>query len=122
MVCADQTPIPISELAFTTCGVGTEPMATSPIIVTPFKDPLPIPQAMRPGWRYPNGTLATATDANSWTVRKSQFGPGVVRPGPQAGHQDALGDRLGVHDELGWGIPHAGTHQQWSSGTGVGGV
>ncbi|MFL5278543.1 MAG: multicopper oxidase family protein [Myxococcales bacterium] len=121
-MCADQTPIPISVLAFTTCGVGTEPMATSPFIMTPFKDPLPIPQAMRPGWRYPNGTLATATDPNSWTCRKSQFGPGVVLPGPQAGHQDALGDRLGVHDELGWGIPHAGTHQQWSSGTGVGGV
>ncbi|MFL5364551.1 MAG: hypothetical protein ACJ781_03655, partial [Myxococcales bacterium] len=109
-------------MAFTNCGVGTEPVATSPFIMTPFKDPLPIPQAMRPGWRYPNGTLATATDPNSWTCRTSQFGPGVVRPGPEAGHQDALGDRPGVHDELGWGIPHAGTHQQWSHGTGTGGV
>src|SRR3954463_10609857 len=79
VVCADQTPIPISELAFTTCGAGPEPMATSPFIVAPFKDPLPIPQAMRPGWRYPNATLATATDPNSWPCRKSQFGPGVVR-------------------------------------------
>ncbi|MFL5417257.1 MAG: hypothetical protein ACJ78Y_14740, partial [Myxococcales bacterium] len=73
-------------MAFTTCGVGLEPMATSPFIVTPFKDPLPIPKAMRPGWRYPNGTLAAPGDGNAWTVRKSQFGPGVVMPGPQAGH------------------------------------
>jgi|tagenome__1003787_1003787.scaffolds.fasta_scaffold20983076_2 FtsP/CotA-like multicopper oxidase with cupredoxin domain len=121
--CVDQQPIPISDLSFTGCGVDGEPMATSPFIVQPYKDPLPIPRAMRPGWRYPNGTLAAPGDPNAWTVRKSvQFGAGVVLPGPEAGHQDAFGDRPGVHSELGWGIPNAGTHQQWTSGTGAGGV
>ncbi|MFL5249956.1 MAG: multicopper oxidase family protein, partial [Myxococcales bacterium] len=120
--CIDQTPIPIEDIAFTGCGVGGEPMATTPFITTPFAQELPIPEALRPGWRYENGTLAGPNDPNAWTVRKSQFGAGVVRPGPEAGHQDALGDRPGNHAQLGWGIPNAGTHQQWSKGTGAGGV
>ena len=118
-VCIDQTPIPIGEMGFTGCGVNDEPFATSPFIVSPFTEALPIPMAIRPGWRYPNGTLAAPDDPSAWTVRKSQFGPGVVMPGPEAGHQDALGDRPGVHSELGWGIPNAGTHQLWTSGPGV---
>ncbi|MFL5421851.1 MAG: multicopper oxidase family protein [Myxococcales bacterium] len=119
----DQQQIPsIAEVAFSGCGVGGEAMATSPFIVNPFTQDLPIPKALRPGWRYPSGTLAAPGDANAWTVRTSQFGPGVVQPGPQPGHQDAFGDRPGVHSELGWGIPNAGTHQQWTNGTGAGGV
>src|SRR4051812_18567735 len=119
----DQQQIPsIAEVAFSGCGVGGEAMATSPFIVNPFTQDLPIPKALRPGWRYPSGTLAAPGDTNAWTVRTSQFGPGVVQPGPQPGHQDAFGDRPGVHSELGWGIPNAGTHQQWTNGTGAGGV
>ncbi|MFL5361089.1 MAG: multicopper oxidase domain-containing protein [Myxococcales bacterium] len=120
--CIDQTPIPIDEIAFTGCGVGGEPMATSPFITEPFTQELAIPEALRPGWRYENGTLANPNDPNAWSVRKSAFGAGVVRPGPETGHQDALGDRPALHDELGWGLPHSGTHQQWSKGTGAGGV
>ncbi|MFL5372063.1 MAG: hypothetical protein ACJ78Z_17840, partial [Myxococcales bacterium] len=120
--CIDQTPIPIDEIAFTGCGVGGEPMATSPFITQPFTQELAIPEALRPGWRYENGTLANPNDPNAWSVRKSAFGAGVVRPGPETGHQDALGDRPALHDELGWGLPHSGTHQQWSKGTGAGGV
>jgi len=120
--CVDSTPIPIDEVAFTGCGVGSEAFATSPFITQPFTQEMPIPQALRAGWRYPDGTLAAPNDPNAWTVRKSQFGATKVLPGPQAGHQDALGDRPGLHAQLGWGIPNAGTHQQWTKGTGAGGV
>jgi FtsP/CotA-like multicopper oxidase with cupredoxin domain len=124
--CVDTTPVPISDVAFTGCGVGGEPMATSPFIVNPYSQPLPIPKAMRPGWRTPDGRLIPATDPGAWFVRKSvQFGNNtIVPPGPGPGQQDALGDRPGVHSELGggtnpWGIPNAGTHQLWTSGRGV---
>jgi hypothetical protein len=52
-------------------------------------------------------------------VRRSDPDPDRRRrvPGPQPGHQDALGDRAGVHAELGWGIPDAETRQRWTSGT-----
>ncbi|MFL5439467.1 MAG: multicopper oxidase family protein [Myxococcales bacterium] len=121
--CIDSTPIPIEEIAFTGCGVGAEPFATSPFITTPFNQPLPIPQALRPGWNDGQGGLITdPSDPRAWNVRKSAFGAGKVLPGPEAGHQDALGDRPGNHAELGWGVPNAGTHQQWVRGTGVGGV
>jgi FtsP/CotA-like multicopper oxidase with cupredoxin domain len=123
-VCVDNEMIdPMSDREFTGCSVGGEPMATSPLIVRPFEDPLPIPQALRPGWRYPDGSLAAAGDPNAWFVRKSmQFGNDtVVAPGPGPGRQDALGDRPGnnalAHPE--WGIPNAGTHQLWTSGPGV---
>ncbi|MFL5399898.1 MAG: hypothetical protein ACJ79P_18550, partial [Myxococcales bacterium] len=107
--CIDSTPIPIEEIAFTGCGVGAEPFATSPFITTPFNQPLPIPQALRPGWNDGQGGLITdPSDARAWNVRKSAFGAGKVLPGPEAGHQDALGDRAGNHAELGWGIPNAG--------------
>src|SRR3954471_21948255 len=120
----------IAEVAFSGCGVGGEPMATSPFIVNPFTQPLPIPKAMRPGWRTGEigAPLASATDPNAWFVRKSvQFGDNtVVRPGPEAGRQDALGDRPGVHNDPfapgyhpEWGVPNAGTHQLWTSGAGV---
>jgi len=119
----DQTPVPISEVSFTGCDVGLEPFATSPFITQPFTQDFVIPQALRPGWRDGLGGIITdPNDPRAWNVRKSQFGAGKVMPGPDAGHQDALGDRPGNHAELGWGIPNAGTHQQWSHGTGVGGV
>ncbi|NLF32952.1 MAG: LEPR-XLL domain-containing protein, partial [Planctomycetes bacterium] len=35
-----------------------EIMPTSPFIVNPFIDPLVIPEALEPGWRLPDGTLA----------------------------------------------------------------
>jgi FtsP/CotA-like multicopper oxidase with cupredoxin domain len=45
------------------CGVGDEPFPTSPLILSPFTDPLPIPKAYRPSdpstWRDPRtGALA----------------------------------------------------------------
>ncbi|MFL5428173.1 MAG: hypothetical protein ACJ79M_01005, partial [Myxococcales bacterium] len=121
--CIDSTPIPIGEIAFTGCGVGVEPFATSPFITQPFTQDLVIPEALRPGWNDGQGGLVTnPDDPRAWTVRKSQYGAGKLSPGPEAGHQDALGDRPGGHAELGWGIPNAGTHQQWVRGTGVGGV
>ncbi|MFL5359578.1 MAG: multicopper oxidase family protein [Myxococcales bacterium] len=121
--CIDSTPIPIGEIAFTGCGVGVEPFATSPFITQPFTQDLVIPEALRPGWNDGQGGLITdPNDPRAWTVRKSQYGAGKLSPGPEAGHQDALGDRPGGHAELGWGIPNAGTHQQWVRGTGVGGV
>jgi FtsP/CotA-like multicopper oxidase with cupredoxin domain len=123
-VCVDNEMIdPMSDLEFTGCSVGGEPMATSPFILRPFEDALPIPQTLRPGWRNPDGTVASPRDPNAWTVRKSmQFGDNtVVRPGPEPGRQDALGDRPGnnaiAHPE--WGVPNAGTHQLWTSGRGV---
>jgi FtsP/CotA-like multicopper oxidase with cupredoxin domain len=122
--CIDQTPIPIEEVAFTGCGVGAEAFATSPFITEPFTQEMPIPQALRPGWNDGQGGLITdKSDPRAWTVRKSQVaGAGKVLPGPEAGHQDSFGDRPGNHAELGWGIPNAGTHQQWVRGTGAGGV
>jgi FtsP/CotA-like multicopper oxidase with cupredoxin domain len=121
--CVEQTPVPIGEIAFTGCGVGGEDFATSPFITQPFTQELPIPQALRPGWNDGQGGLITdPNDPRAWGVRKSAFGAGKVLPGPEAGHQDALGDRPANHDELGWGLPHAGTHQQWSKGAGAGGV
>jgi FtsP/CotA-like multicopper oxidase with cupredoxin domain len=120
--CVDQTPVDIGDVAFTGCGVGTEPFPTSPFIMQPYTQPLPIPRALRPGWRHPDGTLASPGDPNSWFVRKSvQFGDNtVVPPGPTPGQQDALGDRVANNGNL-YGLPHAGTHQLWTSGPGTNG-
>src|SRR5690349_24965660 len=39
-------------------GMGAiEAFPTSPFILNPFNDPLPVPQAMKPGYRQPDGTL-----------------------------------------------------------------
>jgi FtsP/CotA-like multicopper oxidase with cupredoxin domain len=108
----DPPPIPIDQ-AMTACGVGGEPFPTSPFILNPFTDPLPVPTALAPGWRRPDGTL-DPNAADAWTVRTSAFGSNVVsRPGPGAGRQDAMGERFN-----GAGIPPAGTHQLWTNGTG----
>src|SRR5690242_21915657 len=75
-------------------GLGAiEVFPTSPFILNPFTDPLPIPTAMSPGYRQPDGTL-TPNSSDAWTVRKCQFGSNVTcAPGPAAGHQDAMGVR-----------------------------
>ncbi len=107
---------------FTGCGVGGEAFPTSPFILNPFTDPLPIPQAMLPGWRRPDGTLAP-TDSDAWTVRMSGGNPVSVisRPGPGPGQQDSHGARPRTAGVAGPAVPDAGTHQLWTDGTGVSG-
>jgi FtsP/CotA-like multicopper oxidase with cupredoxin domain len=107
-VCADQTPIEIHEVENTGCGVR-EDMPVSPLILEPWKDDLPLPKAMAPGWRRVDGTHAPeAPDA--WTCRPYAGRPngGVVVPSKDSGCQDAMGDRT-----RGDNLPHAGTHQLW---------
>ncbi len=127
--CADPAqPIDIHHVEYTGCGVGGEPFPKSPFILEPFTQPLPIPKALKPGWRNPDGTLVPDTGfyrrdglypAGAWTVRTSAFGAGVVNPGPEPGHQDALGDRPATPNGWEGVLPHKGTHQLWSSGRGV---
>jgi FtsP/CotA-like multicopper oxidase with cupredoxin domain len=112
-------------------GAGGAPFPTSPFILKPYQQELPVLPALRPGWRDAEGTVipgsgvyspAGSYPAGTWTVRRSmQFGPGFVPPGPGKGQQDALGDRPGNHarEQPRWGIPNAGTHQLWTSGSGV---
>ena len=100
-------------------GLGAiEVYPTSPWIMNPFTDPLPIPTAMRPGYRQPDGTL-TPGSPDSWTVRTSAFGRGIVSPGPGRGQQDALGARPRTAGSPGPAVPDAGTHQLWTDGTGA---
>src|SRR6266540_840391 len=85
--CVDQTPIDIAE-AVNLCNVN-EAFPTSPFILNPFTDPLPIPTTLRPGYRQPDGTL-TPTATNAWTVRMlNGVNQSIIsRPGPGAGQQD----------------------------------
>lgn len=115
--CVDQTPVPISDVAFTGCGVD-ETMPISPFILEPYTQPLPIPRALRPGWRYPDGHLAAPGDPDAWKVRTSAWGPAFLPPSPDVGRQDALGDRPAAHGHR-HNIPRSGTHQLWTSGPGV---
>src|SRR5690348_8511248 len=65
-----------------------EVFPTSPFIIEPFNEPLPIPQAMKPGYRQPDGTL-TPSAPDCWTVRSSALGSNVqCTPGPGEGRQD----------------------------------
>ncbi|HET7785661.1 MAG TPA: multicopper oxidase domain-containing protein, partial [Myxococcales bacterium] len=108
----------------------------SPLILNPFVDPLPIPQALRPGYRNPDGTLATS---QTWNVRQKNgvFGNFTSPPGPGAGNQDSIGDRPMANDgktytffnpkngnsitkTMNFGGARAGTHQLWPGGQGVG--
>jgi FtsP/CotA-like multicopper oxidase with cupredoxin domain len=109
-----QSSIEDIEQAVTTCGAGMEAMPISPLILSPFTEDLPIPKALRPGWRRDDGNLdPNALDA--WTCRTSYFGSnGVVYPGPEAGYQDAMG-----HRSNGAGLPYAGTHQLWPGTSGT---
>jgi FtsP/CotA-like multicopper oxidase with cupredoxin domain len=127
--CVDQTPMDIS-LAETGCGV-IEEFPVSPFILNPFRDMLPIPQALRPGYRQPDGTLDPAA-ADAWTVRilNGRNQRVISAPGPGAGRQDALGarprvsvDQFGIAGAPGttYNLPDAGTHQLWTDGSGVSG-
>src|SRR4051812_42278040 len=93
-LCADTIPIDIGSVAFTTCGVDADLYPPSPFILNPFTDPLPIPQALRPGYRNPDGTLS-AGSPQDWTVREKGgvTGSFVSPPSPNPGDQDALGER-----------------------------
>src|SRR4051812_38217053 len=97
--CADITPMDIETASNTGCPVDADFYPTSPLILNPFVDPLPIPQAMRPGWRNPDGTLS-AGGAQDWTVRQANgtFGTFISKPGPGPGQQDSIGDRPMVND------------------------
>jgi FtsP/CotA-like multicopper oxidase with cupredoxin domain len=103
-VCADTVPIGIDEaypgggtgtVANTGCPIDADLFPTSPFITTPFVDALPVPQAMAPGYRRPDGTLAPAGAPDAWTVRQLNgvFGNFQSPPGPGLGQQDSIGDR-----------------------------
>ncbi|MHC1744569.1 MAG: Ig-like domain-containing protein [Syntrophobacteraceae bacterium] len=55
----------------TNCGIQ-EVWSTSPFIIDPFNDlnTLPVPQAMRPGYRGVDTLLADPADPNNWLVQK----------------------------------------------------
>jgi FtsP/CotA-like multicopper oxidase with cupredoxin domain len=105
----------------TGCGIQ-EVMPVSPFIVRPFRDKLPVPKAMAPGWR-PD---PTDPGKPNWYVRKARFlGPdspaGVVTPGPAEHKQDVYGHRLAgevLDDGQVLAVEHAGTHQVWPTPAG----
>ena len=114
----------------TACGIQ-EVMPTSPFIIRPFRDRLPIPKAMAPGWR-PDPTLPPDQTQTDWTVRRARFlapdAPtdvvppgGVVVPGPGVHQQDSYG-QLAAGSVLPDGqtvpVPHDGTHQVWPTPAG----
>src|SRR5450432_3368822 len=90
-----------------------EVFPTSPFILNPFTDPLPIPQAMKPGYRQTDGTL---TPKAPWMVRQSYIGAGNCGPSPDAGRQDSMGPRARYAGLGGPKCPDAGTHQLWTDG------
>jgi FtsP/CotA-like multicopper oxidase with cupredoxin domain len=71
------------------CDMGIEPFPTSPLILNPFNDPLPIPQPLAP------------SDPTTW--RDPLTGGSVSLPGRGPGQQDSDG----------------GTHQIWTSDLGL---
>jgi FtsP/CotA-like multicopper oxidase with cupredoxin domain len=126
--CIDQTPIPIDQAINTNCGVSGEDMPLSPFILDPFQQELPGSHlnpfnALRPGYRQPDGTLLPPSSSD-WKVRKQNFSSGAsqVAPGPGAGQQDSMGARFRSSIDTLTGIeyplPDAGTHQLWP-GNGV---
>ena len=89
-ICGD-SPVAISTVHDTGCGIREE-MPLSPLVLEPWKQNMPVPQAMRPGWRRPDGSLdPNAGDA--WTCRTSYQGASIVYPGKEEGHQDSFGHR-----------------------------
>jgi len=143
--CVDQTPIGITAPApgggtmdYTGCPIDADLYTTSPFILNPFSDPLPIPTAMKPGYRRPDGTQAPAGSTDEWSVRaKLNDQPaGKSRPGFGAGYQDAMGDRPVVNDgntytfvnpkngirttkTLNFGGASRGSHQLYPGGRGT---
>ncbi len=113
----------IGTLSTTTdCGIKEyQPYVTSPFIVTPFIDPLPIPQTMKPGYRAVAGEAA-------WTCRWSRYlatpdnptGEGISVPDCGEHKQDAyghcyVGDKIKNYmgDVQTVTMEHYGTHQIW---------
>jgi FtsP/CotA-like multicopper oxidase with cupredoxin domain len=86
-------------------GVGGEAFPTSPLILDPFTQDLPVPTAMAP-----------VANPAAMTVRRKNGVTGnfISAPGPGPGDQDSWGDRAN-----GPGVPNAGTHQLWPGGSGV---
>jgi FtsP/CotA-like multicopper oxidase with cupredoxin domain len=89
-----------------------EEMPVSPLIMEPWTEPLPVPQALRPGWRRSDGTLdPNASDA--WYCRPYAGRGGAVSvPSKDAGCQDSMGER-DRSNPGGTNLPKAGTHQMW---------
>ena len=97
-----------------------ENFPTSPFIMNPFSDALPIPSAMRPGYRQTDGSLL-APSSSDWAVREcgGVRQNTISRPGPGTSCQDSIGAR--PRSLAGTRVPDAGTHQLWSDGSGVAG-
>src|SRR6185369_9307292 len=100
-------------------------------------DALPVPKAMKPGYRNPDGTLATATQTQ-WAVRQklNDQPAGISVPGFGAGYQDSFGERPVPNDgstfqfknpktggittkTMNYGGAKAGTHQLFAGGKGT---
>src|SRR6266508_4067310 len=62
--------------AFALCDVGDEPFPTSPLILNPFKDLLPIPP------------VYALSDPSTW---RNPWTRGLAPPGPGVGQQDSDG-------------------------------
>src|SRR5512142_1317490 len=135
--CTDTVPTDISKVADTGCALDADLFPTSPFILNPFTDPLPIPSALRPGYRYPDGTLSGGTPQD-WTVREKngRNGSFISAPGPGPGNQDSIGERPMLNDgktftffnpktgakmtkTLDFGGARAGTHQLYPGGYGT---
>jgi len=102
-----------------------EIMPTSPFIVNPFIDPLVIPEALEPGWRLPDGTLAP-DDPMAWSVRETNY-PGAIAtgdpdypyislPGPGVNQQDSIGYVAAIP---GLFEQNDGQHQVWPNDAGL---
>src|SRR5690349_121327 len=65
----DQT---LQDIDLVTGLTANEVFFTSPFILNPFTDPLPIPEAMLLGYRQPDGTL-TPNALDAWMVRTLAF-------------------------------------------------
>ncbi len=117
-LCGEPGPQGLTELQ-TGLGVGGEAFPTSPFILEPFGEELPGSDlrplnAMRPGYRLPDGTLAPGAP---WYARKhwdgSHWVSEICNPGPGSGEQDCFGARRRTAGLGGAALPDAGTHQCW---------
>jgi FtsP/CotA-like multicopper oxidase with cupredoxin domain len=135
-VCADTVPVDITTARDTGCPIDLDMFPTSPFIVNPFTDQLPIPSTLRPGYRNPDGTLSGGGPSD-WTVREKngRSGSYISAPGPGTGMQDSLGDRPMSNEgktytffnpktgaktskTLNFGGARKGTHQLYAGGYG----
>jgi FtsP/CotA-like multicopper oxidase with cupredoxin domain len=99
----DQTPQPVDGVK-RGAGVGGEAFPTSPFILQPFSQDLPIPQAMRP----------EPPDYKFY----DRWGK-TYQPGPGPGQQDCMGWRSRWVGQTGIRVPDAGTHQLWPGQAGT---